>query len=485
MSRETRTPVLSLEDRVGYARKQLRKRIVHLGFGAFHRAHQAVYVNALARSFGSDWGICAVSLFSTETIKALRLQDHLYTVAEFSDGEPKLDVIGCITKSLHPKLDGRASVLAQMADPDVAIVSLTISEKGYAIDPATGQLDRSNEGVIADLQNPREPNTALGYIVEALEQRRRIGVDAFSVMSCDNIQNNGATTKRAIIEYARLRDERLADWIEENACFPNTMVDRIVPKVTLDTHAKIADLLGSADACAVATEPYKQWVIEDNFTQRPAWEKVGAELVCDVTPYEEMKLRLLNGAHSFLAYLGYLAGYEFISDTMADDGLRGAALDLMLKEQAPSLTMPETVDLQDYANGLIARFSNSALRHETWQIAMDGSQKIPQRFTPSLLHNLENGKEFKRLATGIAAWMIYVSGKDLSGNPIDVRDPMAEKLAEIHASSTDIAETVDALLSIETIFDQRIARLSELKAAIKNAYGSLLDRGVSMTVAEL
>ncbi|MFQ3383548.1 mannitol dehydrogenase family protein [Escherichia coli] len=287
-----------------YDRNNLAPRIVHLGFGAFHRAHQGVYADILATEHFSDWGYYEVNLIGGEQqIADLQQQDNLYTVAEMSADAWTARVVGVVKKALHVQMDGLETVLAAMCEPQIAIVSLTITEKGYFHSPATGQLMLDHPMVVADVQNPHQPKTATGVIVEALARRKAAGLPAFTVMSCDNMPENGHVMRDVVTSYAQAVDVKLAQWIEENVTFPSTMVDRIVPAVTEDTLAKIEQLTGVRDPAGVACEPFRQWVIEDNFVAgRPEWEKAGAELVSDVLPYEEMKLRMLNGSHSFLAY---------------------------------------------------------------------------------------------------------------------------------------------------------------------------------------
>ncbi|MGY3570251.1 fructuronate reductase [Vibrio paucivorans] len=470
-----------------YDRSKLKSRIVHLGFGAFHRAHQGLFTDEVARKSESDWGICEVNLFGGEDlIKSLREQNHLYTVAEKGAESTDVKVIGSVNESLHPSFDGIEAVIEKMAEPQVAIVSMTITEKGYCADPATGLLDKNNPLVIADLENPTQPKSALGYIVQALKIRRERGLTPFTVMSCDNVQENGHVAKSAILEFAKLLDAELGTWIEANVTFPCTMVDRIVPAATEETLNEITELLGVQDPCGIACEPFRQWVIEDNFVAgRPDWNIAGAEFVADVVPYEEMKLRMLNGSHSFLAYLGYLGGYAHISDTMTDEGYRTAAFDMMMKAQAPSLSMPEGTDLEGYAKLLIDRFTNPNLKHKTWQIAMDGSQKIPQRMGGSLRFHLEQGSDFKWLAAGIAGWMRYVSAIDEQDNEIDVRDPMAEQLKAVCDEHGQNVPVVPALLAIEAIFAPEIGQNPQVIDAVSSAYQSLVEKGARATVAAL
>ena len=392
-------------------------------------------------------------------------------------------VVGVVKEALHAQVDGLETVLAKMCEPQVAIVSLTITEKGYCHSPATGQLMLDHPFIVADLQNPHQPKSAPGVIVEALARRKAAGLPAFSVMSCDNMPENGHVMRNVVCAYARAVDAGLADWIESHVTFPSTMVDRIVPAVTPETLDKIEQLTGVRDPAGVACEPFRQWVIEDNFVAgRPAWEKAGAELVSDVIPFEEMKLRMLNGSHSFLAYLGYLAGYQHINDCMGDENYRRAAHDLMLKEQAPTLKV-QNVDLARYADLLIERYTNPALRHRTWQIAMDGSQKLPQRMLDSVRWHLADNSNFALLALGVAGWMRYVGGVDEQGNAIEVCDPLLPVIQAAVQQSEEGESRVKALLAIEAIFGKDLPQEGKFVDLVTSAYLSLLNKGAKATVA--
>lgn len=408
--------------RPNWDKSRLVSRIVHLGCGAFHRAHQALFTHHLLEKSDSDWGICEVNLMpgnDARLIANLKAQNLLYTVAERGAESTELKIIGSMKEALHPEFDGHAGILAAMARPETAIVSLTVTEKGYCTDPASGELDVNNPLIQNDLAHPQQPKSAIGYIVEALNMRREQGLKAFTVLSCDNVRENGHVAKAAVLGLAKARDAALAAWIADNVTFPCTMVDRIVPAATEETLQLVADQLGVYDPCAIACEPFRQWVIEDNFVNgRPDWDTVGAQFVADVVPFEMMKLRMLNGSHSFLAYLGYLGGYDTIADTMTNPAYRRAALALMLDEQAPTLSMPEGTDLEGYANLLIARFTNPSLKHRTWQIAMDGSQKLPQRLLDPVRLHLQQGDDYRRLTLGVAGWMRYVGGVDEQGKPL-------------------------------------------------------------------
>lgn len=468
-----------------YDRSKLVPRIVHLGFGAFHRAHQGVYADILAAEHSSDWGYYEVNLIGGEQqIADLKQQDNLYTVAEMSAGAWTARVVGVVKNALHAQVDGLEAVFSALCEPQVAIVSLTITEKGYFHAPATGQLMLDHPMIVADLNNPHQPKTAVGVIIEALARRKAAGLPAFTVMSCDNMPENGQVIRDVVICYAHAIDVELEKWIVENVTFPSTMVDRIVPAVTADTLDKIEQLTGVRDPAGVACEPFRQWVIEDSFVAgRPEWEKAGAELVSNVLPYEEMKLRMLNGSHSFLAYLGYLAGYQHINDCMEDENYLRAARELMLQEQAPTLKV-QGVDLQGYADRLIARYSNPALRHRTWQIAMDGSQKLPQRMLDSVRWHLVHDSRFDLLALGVAGWMRYVGGVDEQGQAIDVNDPLLPIIQNVVQNSNEGEDRVQALLAIDAIFGRELPQVERFKTKVTEAYLALLADGAKATVAK-
>ncbi|MFT2112001.1 mannitol dehydrogenase family protein [Marinomonas sp. 2405UD68-3] len=485
-----------------YNRAGLKTKIVHLGFGAFHRAHQAFYTNELAERHQSDWGICEVNLFTGKApIEQLKTQDYLYSVIEKATDSVMTTVVGVVTGAMHPELDTPQGIIEKMAEPQVAIVSLTVTEKGYCCDPASGQLDTQNALIQHDLMHPETPKSAIGYVVQALILRKSRGLTGFSVLSCDNMQGNGLVAKAAILGFVKqldgslsnnslldssLLEGTLSEWIEKNVTFPSTMVDRIVPAMTEENVAEVAHHLTVSDPCAVICEPFRQWVIEDNFIQsRPDWNRVGAIFTQDVETFEEMKLRLLNGSHSFLAYLGYLGGYQYISDTMQDNHYKQAVLNMMLKEQAPTLSLPDGVDVEAYAVQLIQRFSNTELKHKTEQIAMDGSQKLPQRFLNSLRYTMKNSLPYDGLVMGIAGWMHYVSGVDKVGNAIEVKDPMTEVFAKIHKEHKTSASRVHALLGLEAIFGQDLISDDALRNKLTNAYQLIDAQGVRAAVATL
>ena len=467
-----------------YDRAGIRPGIVHLGIGAFHRAHMAVYVDRLL-SLTPQWGIVGASLRHPDTKDALTPQDGLYTVAVRDASGTKCQVIGSIIGILDANRE-RERLLELMAHPVIGIISLTVTEKGYCHDPATGQLDERHPDIVHDLAAPQNPLSAPGLIVAAIERRRQAGVPPFTVMSCDNLPSNGKTAARIVTRFAELRSGELAEYVRGNVAFPSTMVDRIVPATTDADRHLVSEMIHLDDAWPVVTEPFTQWVIEDNFPSgRPPFHEVGAQMVADVEPYERMKLRLLNGAHSTLAYLGYLAGYQFVSEAMEAPGFGPLVKAMMTEEVVPTLHMPG-VDLFRYRDDLLARFSNPALQHRTWQIAMDGTQKLPQRLLGTIRDRLHARQSILRLSLGVAAWMRYITGIDEHGKPIDVRDPLAKRLRAIAdaARGEPIRLTV-GLMTVREVFGTDLPQNEVFRETVTAHLRSLFEHGSAETVRRL
>ena len=460
--------------------------IVHLGIGAFHRAHQAVYTDDILAAHGGDWAIAGVSLRGRSVPDQLNPQQGLYSVTALAGSARHCRVIGAVRRVIFAPGE-RPELLALMAAPATRIVSLTVTEKGYYRDPASGRLLTGDPAIAADLAAPESPATAIGLLARALDLRRQAGLAPFTVLSCDNLPDNGKSLRRLLLEYAGLISPSLAGWIEDNVAFPGTMVDRIVPAMTDEGLTCVADDLGYADAGSVITEPFSQWVVEDNFPQgRPAWETAGAMLVEDVAPYELIKLRLLNGPHSAMAYLGYLGGLEYISDCMDNAPMRAFVAALMQEEIRPTLSAPGGFDLGAYIDDLLARFANPSLRHKCWQIAMDGSQKLPQRLLGTLAWRLQRGLPIDRLALAVAGWVHYAAGIDLEGNPIDVRDPMADRLAAGLAPHLDEPQALaGAALGIEEIFTPELAANAAFAGAVTESLAALKQYGALGAVSHL
>lgn len=462
-----------------YDRAKLRPRLIHMGFGAFARAHWMSYhQDFLLQNPDSDWGVVVSDvLFGADRFGQLEENDHLYTVLEHSDTVSNVRIIGSIVKTAHPERGGMDAFFAPFLEPDIAIVSMTVTEKGYCL--AGGALDLTNPAIVHDLENPTCPKSAIGALVEALRRRRDAGLDGFTILSLDNLPANGKLCQTAVSSFVEKLDPKLAEWIAANVTFPCSMVDRIVPALTDESRALIKETLGGMeDPNGIVCEPFRQWVIEDNFVKgRPAWEQVGAQFVPDVEPFEEMKLRTLNGAHSFLAYLGYLGGYKTIDACMGDENYRSAAHSLMVKEQQPTLDVPGDVDLDAYAAALIDRFSNSQLKHQTAQIASDGSQKLPQRMLASIAWHLEHGGDWSRLAMGVAGWLRFMTGTDEQGDPTPINDPLAAPIADAAALLPDWEAFIDKVFMMEAIFPPSLAQDQRFVSGVKRQYAALIELG--------
>ncbi|RQW64586.1 mannitol dehydrogenase family protein [Vibrio viridaestus] len=464
--------------------RQREATLIHIGCGAFFRAHQAKFTSELNLKSDTDWKYCVISMRNgSELLSRLKRQSYRYHLLEHSNVGKNLSLIDVINECLSLVEDGIDAIVKRLCVESVAVVSLTISEKAYYIDPSSGQLDSTHSDIVHDIANPAKPKTVIGLLVRSLQLRRDTGVGAFTVMSCDNLSNNGKVLKAAITKYALLVDPSLADWIESEVRFPCTMVDRIVPAPNETTFEDIRQYSGVYDPCSVSSESFKQWVIEESFSKdRPQWESVGAQLVKDVKPYEELKLRLLNGSHSFLAYLGYLAGYETVDAAITNPVFRSAVKKLMLEEQAETLFVPDHVDLNAYADELVERFANPNLKHKTYQIAMDGSQKLAPRILTSLAIQLQRKGNYELLCLAVAGWMLFVGGVDEDGLKYTVQDPMSEKFAMIYKDTKTDDDIVRELLSISTIFPADLSNNELLLNVICGMYRALKQDGVVKTI---
>lgn len=463
---------------------------MHLGTGAFHRAHQAVYTQqAMATSAQTSWGICGVTQRSPAVAQALLPQDCLYSVLERRPMGTKVSVIGAIRDVLVAQ-DQAEAVTDRLADATTRIVTLTVTEKGYRLGPSTGRLRVDDPEVQADAAG-RPPRTVVGQLVGGLEARRRRGSPSLTVLCCDNLPHNGDTLGQLVSDFCELRRSsqagRLPSWVSENVSFPNTMVDRIVPATTDDDRREAALLLGLDDRGVVVTEPFSQWVIEDRFAgPRPAWEKAGAMLAVDVAPYEEIKLRLLNGSHSALAYLGALAGFDLIADAVRRPDFARFTRAFMDLEVTPTLTVPPGFDLAAYKDALMGRFADPALRHRTVQIAMDGSQKLPYRLLATISSRLRAGHEPRHACLAVAAWMRFVTaGKTDDGARLPLEDPLAGHLRGVVAGASTPAAIVSALLSLREVFPADLADDASFRSLLTEALDVLSRRGAAGAVASV
>ncbi|MFZ3485100.1 mannitol dehydrogenase family protein [Sphingomonas sp. 3-13AW] len=470
--------------RPAYDRRAVKAGIVHLGIGAFHRAHQAAFFDAALAAGDLRWGIIGVSLRFPGVRDQLVPQDGLYTLVERDGDARRLQLIGAVQTVLVAPEDP-AAVVAALASPDTHLVTLTITEKGYKLDPATGALIEADPDVAADLASLDAPRTAPGFLVAALAKRRAAGLPPFTAISCDNLPHNGARLAQAVLRMAAAHDEDLATWIEAAGAFPQTMVDRIVPATTDADVADLAAVLGVEDQAMVKTEPFTQWVIEDRFTgARPDFAALGVQLTDDVAPWEEAKLRLLNGAHSGIAYLGGLAGIDFVHQVVALPEGRHFVQRLW-NEAAATLSPPPGLDVSAYRTQLMARFANAALQHRTRQIAMDGSQKLPQRLLATIAARRATGAPCPALALAVAAWMRWQGGVDDAGNSFTVDDPLAARTAAALEGTDTAEEKVAALLAIDAIFPPTLRNDTGLAQMLAAWLHRLTTEGARATIARL
>jgi mannitol 2-dehydrogenase len=415
-----------------YDRSRLSIGIVHFGVGGFHRAHQAMYLDRLMNAGEAfDWAICGVGVMDADRLMrdALVAQGCLYTLVEkHSDGVYRPRVIGSIIDYLYAPEDPVA-VIERLSHEATRIVSLTVTEGGYGIDDTTGEFSPSTPGVAEDLEVGALPRTVFGLVTDALARRRERGTAPFTVVSCDNLPGNGRLARTAFTAFARLRDPELADWIEHEVRFPNSMVDRITPATTDADREALRERFGIEDRWPVVCEPFAQWVLEDSFSlPRPPYEQAGVQVVDDVEPYELMKLRLLNGSHQGLAYFGRLCGYELVDEAARDPLLQAFLRGYMDNEAAPTLDPVPSVDLEDYKRTLIERFSNPEIRDTIARLCAESSDRIPKWVVPVARVQLARNGELEGCATIIASWARYAEGVDEQGAPIDVVDRRREQV---------------------------------------------------------
>ncbi|MDP9839816.1 fructuronate reductase [Neorhizobium huautlense] len=472
-------------DRPAFDRREVSPGIVHIGLGAFCRAHLAVYTEDVIAKGASDWGIVGVDTISTAVRDALKPQDCLYTLLSRDNGDDSLRVVGSIIDVMISS-DQRREIFELMCTPEIRIVTLTVTEKGYCQDAATGLLDEQHPAVIADLANPTEPNSIPGFLTEALRLRKQAGHPPFTVLVCDNLAQNGTKVHRLVSRFAELRDADLGQFIRDNVSFPCTMVDRITPATQDADRETVAGRLGVQDAWPVVTEPFRQWVIEDQFPLgRPDWEKAGAIMVDDVLPFEMMKLRCLNGAHSTLAYLAVVAGIDTISDAMTDASLPKIIRQLWDNDLIPSLAAVPGTDVKTYTHELEARFQNTGVRHLTLQISSDGSQKLPPRLLEAARELYAAGTEPKVIPLTVAAWMRFLSGKSESGMAYTISDPHADKLTAIFANAENDPERLaDSLFTVRDIFGDDLPTNQHFRSSVIGHLRSLITYGTAKTLKD-
>ncbi|MBV6760392.1 mannitol dehydrogenase family protein [Rhodococcus opacus] len=460
-----------------YDRSAVTPGIVHIGVGGFHRSHQAVYIDdLLVRGLARDWGICGVGLLDRDRAMcdALADQDNLYTVlVKNNDGTIHPRVVGALVEYLFAP-ERPETVLERLAAASTRIVTLTITEGGYNLEPATGEFVDDDPLIAAEVAGRGAPRTHFRFLLEALRRRRDRGIAPFTVASCDNIQGNGVVARRTLIRYAELVDPEFARWIDENVHFPNSMVDRITPITTDEDRALVRERFGLDDAWPVPCEPYQQWVLEDDFPLgRPPLEEVGVQLVPDVEPYEMMKLRLLNASHQMIGYVSFLEGYEYVHEAMSDPLIREFVARFMKREAQPTLPDLPGIDLADYRATLLERFSNPLVRDTIARQCLQTSTTIPTFLLPIIRDQLDSGRGIDLAATTIAAWACYAA------EPGDDRivDRWREKLVERARDSVNPY----AFVEDEALFGD-LATNEQFRDAYRTAHQSFRDRGVADTL---
>lgn len=465
-----------------YDRNDIKCGIVHMSVGGFHRSHQAVYIDDLLGAGEKNWAICGVGLLPQDKdhIQMLKDQDGLYTVLERNAQADSARVIGSMKEVMHAPSNPSA-VIERLCDPDIKILSLTITEKGYCYD-SQGNLNFENPAIKNDLQNPGTPQTAFGYILSGLAGRREKGIAPYTVMSCDNLPGNGHLTKHLVLQFAEKMDPELAAWINDNVSFPNAMVDRITPVTKDEIIQTVAAKFLVDDAWPVVCEDFRQWVLEDDFCNgRPPLEKAGVQMVSDVEPYEKMKVRLLNGSHSALSYLSYLMGYREVDKAMADPLIAKFVRQYMDETVTPSVPNVPGIDLDAYKDKLIERFSNPAISDQVQRLAEDGSQKIPNSILPCMAYQLEHGGSIRLGALALAGWFRYLTEVDENLKPIEVKDPRADKL--VSCMKID-PQTPANMLAMSDIFGIDLPANPKFGQEIQKAMDSLHEKGSRKTVEE-
>ncbi|RJO73589.1 mannitol dehydrogenase family protein [Nocardia panacis] len=466
--------------RPGFLPRELTTGILHLGCGAFHRAHQALLTqHAMTATGERNWGIAAVAMSRPEVVTALRAQDNLYTTLLHDADGARVEVVGALTEAVHAPTD-RRGIAARIADPNTRIITLTVTASGYGLSPVTGRLDLGADAIHHDLRSPATPSTPIGMLTAGLDLVRRRGGTPPAIISCDNLCGNGTKLRGAVIELAGLREEALADWIARNVRFPNSVVDRIVQPGTPAELAVARNALGGIeDLAPIAAEPFMTWTIEDFDGPRPAWEAAGARFVSDVTDYEQAKLRLLNGSHMLLAYLGALAGHRTIAEAAADPDLAALTRQFMVREQGPTLRLPAP-ELRRTVDGLLRRFRNPAIRHDMTRVGRNGSDKMVPRVVGAMCENIAAGRPTPAATLLIAAWIQTFAVADRPGAVLEVLDPHAETLAAA-AAEPDPHRRAAKFLRRRDIFGT-LPDPRRVRGEVAAALGEFARDGISATV---
>lgn len=468
-----------------YNRNKLKTGIVHVGIGGFHRAHQAYYTDQLLHDESiTDWGICGVALldYDAKIYNCLKEQDGLYTlIVKELDGSLTKRIIGSIVDYLFAP-ENPLAVIERMANSDVKIITLTITEGGYNRNEATGEFDFNSQLINHDFENPLTPKTIFGYLTQALKLRKERGLMGCTIQSCDNIQGNGHIAKKMLLSYVQKAEPELVSWIEANVSFPNSMVDRITPVTASSDITNLKETLGIEDSWPVVCEPFIQWVIEDDFiTGRPAWEQVGAQFVEDVAPYEKMKLSLLNAGHSVLGILGALIGYQTIDEAVNDSAISSFLRMYMDNEVTPNLQDLKGINLRSYKASLIERFGNVYIKDQIDRICSESSAKIPIFILPTVSAQLKQNGSIEHAAFVIAAWAIYSLGVNENDDSLTIKDAMKTVLNERALASK---ENPTAFLEIESVFGK--LKDSEVFVSVyKKAYQNIKNNGIEACIVKM
>ena len=463
-----------------YDRNATKARILHLGVGGFHRAHMAYYTHELLQAGKSDWSINGVGLTEhdrpmAETLKA---QEGLYTLIARSAESEEPAVIGSIT-NYHFSPAGSRDLCRRAADEDYRIISLTVTENGYHYKGDERDLDFDDPVIAQDVSDPENPQSAVGFIFRVAQLRLASGRKLPTFLSCDNLPHNGSTLRKLVLQYGGRVDPETAATLEKEGCFPNCMVDRITPGTTDKERAYVRETLGIEDRWPVVCEDFIQWFIEENFSDgRPPWEEVGAALVPDVTPYELMKIRLLNGSHSALSYISYLLGYRHVDDAMADEEVR-AFVERYMREIEPAVGEVPGVDLREYQKKLVERFSNPAIRDQVLRLCEDGSRKIPNMMLEPMAELLSSGTSVTHGAFAIAAWIRFLQGSDEEGQTIPIKDPNAQIVQE---AARQCEDDVSPFINLDFVFPGRLRENSQFKEEVLSWFRRLRDEGARRSI---
>lgn len=457
-----------------YDVSRLGQGILHFGCGAFHRAHQALVTQRAIEAEGSEglrWGIASAAMTRTNTPDALNPQQGLYTLLERSAERNHVEIVGSLAEVVHAPSDEKG-MAARLADPQTKIVTLTITDRGYFLDPSTHRLDAEDESIRADIGAER-PKTAIGSIVRGLELTRKAGHTPPVILCCDNLTSNGVTLKQAVLDFAALEDDGLSSWIKEHVQFPNTMVDRIAPSISDNDVREVDQLIGMHDAAPVVAEPFLDWVIEDFDGPRPKWEEGGAKFVTDVEPFEIAKLRLLNGTHMLLAYIGALAGYNTIAESIHDPLIKRLTERFMRSEQGPTVPMSHQ-HCEHYIDELLKRFENPAIHHEVGRVGRNGSLKLATRLLEPMRYNLVERRDTPCTILAIAAWIRWFSLLDTSGTAIRIEDPNKDEIYRLcRATRENPKLRAEVFMDYDEVFGQDFPRQEKVTGDLAHTINNL------------